>query len=138
MYKVRSQVQILSSVIPTFPGRKALSRKVCVRRNATSDEGCDCEKKKGRRIVRGDTVKNKDFQHEADGYAPIVPSDISHLIRPDDVPYDELLVNIPNPLNKNDVITKYVKINTLTKEEFIEYQKEGRIPEAYRLEDWIR
>ncbi|MDQ0508357.1 hypothetical protein QO008_000812 [Peptoniphilus ivorii] len=83
-------------------------------------------------------MKNKDFQHEADGYAPIVPSDASHLIRPDYVPYDELLINKPNPLNKNDIITKFVKINTLTKEEFIEYQKEGRIPEAYRLEDWIR
>lgn len=54
------------------------------------------------------------------------------------MPYDELFVDFVNPLNKNDIMQKFVKINSLTKEEFIKYQKAGRIPADYKIEEWIK
>lgn len=79
----------------------------------------------------------KQFKHESDDYIPLLDNGKIY-IRPDWMPYDELFVDVVNPLNKNDIMQKYVKINTLSKEEFIKYQKEGRIPVDYKIEDWIK
>ena len=79
----------------------------------------------------------KQFKHESDDYIPLLDNGKIY-IRPDWMPDDELFVDVVNPLNKNDIMQKYVKINTLSKEEFIKYQKEGRIPADYKIEDWIK
>ena len=79
----------------------------------------------------------KQFKHESDDYIPLLDSGEIE-IRPDYMPYDELFVDFVNPLNKNDIMQKFVKINTLSKEEFIKYQKEGRIPADYKIEEWIK
>lgn len=79
----------------------------------------------------------KQFKHEPDGYIPLLDNGEIE-IRPDFMPYDELFVDVVNPLNKNDIMQKFVKINTLSKEEFIKYQKEGRIPADYKIEEWIK
>lgn len=79
----------------------------------------------------------KQFKHESDDYIPLLDSGEIE-IRPDYVPDDELLVDFVNPLNENDIMQKFVKINSLTKEEFIKYQKEGRIPADYKIEEWIK
>lgn len=78
----------------------------------------------------------KQFKHEPDGYIPLLNNGKIE-IRPDYTPDDELLVDFVNPLNDNDTMQKFVKINSLSKDEFIKYQKEGRIPEDYKIEDWL-
>lgn len=82
-------------------------------------------------------MTKKQFKHEPDGYIPIVNSLTEDELRPNWLPDDEVLLFFDNPLNKNKKILKGVKIDTLTKEEFIKYQKEGRIPKEYKIEDWI-
>ncbi len=82
-------------------------------------------------------MTKKQFKHEPDGYIPIVNSLTEDELRPKWIPDDEVLLFFDNPLNKNKKIPKGVKIDTLTKEEFIKYQKEGRIPKEYKIEDWI-
>lgn len=79
----------------------------------------------------------KQFKHESDDYIPLLDNGKIE-IRPSYVPDDELLVDFVNPLNKNDIMQKFVKINSLTKEEFIKYQKAGRIPADYKIEEWIK
>ena len=82
-------------------------------------------------------MTKKQFKHESDEYIPIVNSLTEDELRPKWLPDDEVLLFFDNPLNKNKKIPKGVKIGTLTKEEFIKYQKEGRIPKKYKIEDWI-
>ncbi|MEJ8786564.1 hypothetical protein WKT05_08935 [Peptoniphilus sp. HCN-40583] len=77
------------------------------------------------------------FKHESDDYIPLLDNGKIY-IRPDWMSYDELFVDFVNPLNKNDIMQKFVKINSLTKEEFIKYQKAGRIPADYKIEEWIK
>lgn len=79
----------------------------------------------------------KQFKHEPDDYISLLDNGEIE-IRPDYMPYDELIVDFINPLNKNDIMQKFVKINTLSKAEFIKYQKEGRIPADYKIEEWIK
>lgn len=79
----------------------------------------------------------RQFKHESEGYIPILNSITEEDIRPNWVKGDEVLVFFNNPFNKNAKIPKTIKINTLTKEEFIKYQEEGRIPKDYKIEDWI-
>lgn len=79
----------------------------------------------------------KQFKHEPDDYIPLLDNGEIE-IRPDYMPYDELFVDFINSLNKNDIMQKFVKINTLSKEEFIKHQKEGRIPADYKIEEWIK
>lgn len=83
------------------------------------------------------TKKYKQFKHEPDGYVPLQHNGKLY-IRPPDLPKDELLIDLKNSLNETSIMQKYVKINTLRKEEFIKYQKEGRIPKDYKLEEWIK
>lgn len=73
----------------------------------------------------------KQFKHESDNYIPLLSSEGTRE-RPWWVNDDELILYVNN---NTDFITK--KINTLSKEEFIKYQKEGRIPKSYKLEEWI-
>lgn len=82
----------------------------------------------------------KQFKHEPDGYIPLLDTDNGELIRPDWVKDDEVLLYFPNPLGKKkkSKLKQCIKINTLSKEEFIKYQKEGRIPADYKIEDWIK
>lgn len=87
--------------------------------------------------IGGGVKMTKQFKHEPDGYIPLLDSGEIE-IRPDCMPDDDLLVDFVNPLNENDIMQKFVKINTLSKEEFIKYQKEGRIPKDYKLEEWIK
>lgn len=77
------------------------------------------------------------FKHESDDYIPLLDNG-KIKIRPSYVPDDELLVDFVNPLNKDNIMQKFVKINSLTKEEFIKYQKAGRIPADYKIEEWIK
>lgn len=77
------------------------------------------------------------FKHESDDYIPLLDNGKIE-IRPSYVPDDELLVDFVNPLNKDNIMQKFVKINSLTKEEFIKYQKAGRIPADYKIEEWIK
>ena len=77
------------------------------------------------------------FKHESDDYIPLLDNGKIE-IRPSYVPYDELLVDCVNPLTKDNIMQKFVKINSLTKEEFIKYQKAGRIPADYKIEEWIK
>ena len=80
----------------------------------------------------------KQFKHESDGYIPLMDSGEIH-IRPKWVPKDELLIDYKNPLSKeHEIRQKFVKINSLSKEEFVKYQKDGRIPKNYKIEDWIK
>ena len=79
----------------------------------------------------------KQFKHESDDYIPLLDNGKIE-IRPNYVPGDELLVDFVNPLNENDIMQKFIKINTLSKEEFIKYQKAGRIPADYKVEEWIK
>lgn len=86
----------------------------------------------------GDGVKmTKQFKHEPDGYIPLLDTDNGELIRPYWIKDDEVLLYFPNLLGteKKSKIKKCIKINTLTKEELIKYQKEGRIPIDYKLEE---
>lgn len=81
----------------------------------------------------------KQFKHESENYIPIVNCDDGTLIRPDWVPIDEVLIYVENPFSKdNKKISKLIKINSLSGDEFIKYQKEGRIPKDYKIKDWIK
>lgn len=81
-------------------------------------------------------MTKKQFKHEPDGYIPLKDGGEIH-IRPSWVPDDEVLIDVVNPLNKNHVFQKFVKIKDLSEEEFIKYQNEGRIPKNYKIEEWI-
>lgn len=82
-------------------------------------------------------MTNKQFKHEPDGYVPILNSITEEDILPNWVKDDEVLLFFDNPFNKDAKIPKTIKINELTKEEFVKYQKEGRIPKDYNIKDWL-
>lgn len=75
----------------------------------------------------------KQFRHEPQGYVPFRPAE-SLKNRPFWVKSDEL---IRFDLEVKSIFDKIVKIETLTKEEFLFFQKNKAIPESYKVDDWI-
>lgn len=77
----------------------------------------------------------KQFKHEPNGYVPIL-SDEGSKKRPWWLEDDEVLIYFYDNNRNLDLKTK--KIKELSKNEFINFQKEGLIPKEYKLEDWIK
>lgn len=71
------------------------------------------------------------FKHEGKGYAPFKPDESGTELRPWWMCDDELLIE-----DENKYLT-LKKINELSRDEFMRYQKEGRIPESYDVKDWV-
>ncbi len=74
----------------------------------------------------------KQFKHEPDCYIPLLDSGEIE-IRPDYMPDDELLVDFVNPLNKNNIMQKFVKINSLKKKNSLDIKKKEKFQKIIKL-----